>query len=52
MTYELAGPNTYTYKELGQTMCNYLGIPRMPFDDSGESVHASILQSGTLVRLE
>ena len=29
MTYELAGPNTYTYKELLQTMCNYLGIRRV-----------------------
>ena len=29
MTYELAGPNTYTYKELLQTMCNYLGIRRI-----------------------
>ena len=29
MTYELAGPNTYTYKELVQTMCNYLGIRRV-----------------------
>ena len=28
-TYELAGPNTYTYKELLQTMCNYLGIRRI-----------------------
>lgn len=29
MTYELAGPNTYTYKELLQTMCNYLDIWRV-----------------------
>ena len=29
MTYELAGPNTYTYKELLQTMCDYLGIRRI-----------------------
>jgi uncharacterized protein YbjT (DUF2867 family) len=29
MTYELAGPNTYTYKELLQTMCNYLDIRRV-----------------------
>jgi len=29
MTYELAGPDTYTYKELLQTMCNYLGIRRV-----------------------
>jgi len=29
MTYELAGPNTYTYKELLQTTCNYLGIRRV-----------------------
>jgi NADH dehydrogenase len=29
MTYELAGADTYTYKELLQTMCNYLGIRRI-----------------------
>ena len=29
MTYELAGPDTYTYKELLQTMCNYLAIRRV-----------------------
>jgi uncharacterized protein YbjT (DUF2867 family) len=29
MTYELAGPNTYIYKEFLQTMCNYLGIRRV-----------------------
>lgn len=29
MTYELAGPNIYTYKELLQTMCNYLDIWRV-----------------------
>jgi uncharacterized protein YbjT (DUF2867 family) len=29
MTYELAGPNTYTYKELLQTICNYLDIRRV-----------------------
>jgi uncharacterized protein YbjT (DUF2867 family) len=29
MTYELAGPNTYTYKELLQTLCNYLDIRRV-----------------------
>jgi uncharacterized protein YbjT (DUF2867 family) len=29
MTYELAGPSRYTYKELLQTMCNYLGIRRV-----------------------
>jgi uncharacterized protein YbjT (DUF2867 family) len=29
ITYELAGPNTYTYKELLQTMCNYLHIRRV-----------------------
>jgi uncharacterized protein YbjT (DUF2867 family) len=29
MTYELAGPNTYTYKQLLQTMCNYLHIRRV-----------------------
>ncbi|MEH2519994.1 uncharacterized protein YbjT (DUF2867 family) [Bradyrhizobium sp. AZCC 1610] len=29
MIYELAGPNTYTYKELLQTICNYLDIRRV-----------------------
>ncbi|XSC43101.1 complex I NDUFA9 subunit family protein [Bradyrhizobium sp. RDT10] len=29
MTYELAGPHTYTYKELLQTICNYLHIRRV-----------------------
>jgi uncharacterized protein YbjT (DUF2867 family) len=29
ITYELAGPNTYTYKELLQTMCNDLDIRRV-----------------------
>jgi uncharacterized protein YbjT (DUF2867 family) len=29
MTYELAGPNIYTYKELLQTICNYLHIRRV-----------------------
>ena len=29
MTYELAGPNTYTYKELLQTICNHLDIRRV-----------------------
>jgi uncharacterized protein YbjT (DUF2867 family) len=29
MTYELAGPNTYTYKELLQTMCHYLDFRRV-----------------------
>ena len=28
MTYELAGPDVYTYKELLQTICNNLGIRR------------------------
>ncbi len=29
MTYELAGPSRYTYKELLQTICSYLGIRRV-----------------------
>jgi uncharacterized protein YbjT (DUF2867 family) len=29
MTYELAGPNTYTYKELLETICNHLAIRRV-----------------------
>jgi uncharacterized protein YbjT (DUF2867 family) len=29
MTYELAGPNTYTYKELLRTICHYLEIRRV-----------------------
>jgi uncharacterized protein YbjT (DUF2867 family) len=29
MTYELAGPNTYTYKELLETMCHHLVIRRV-----------------------
>ena len=29
MTYELAGPNTYTYKQLLETMCHHLAIRRV-----------------------
>lgn len=29
MIYELAGPNTYTYRELLQAICNYLNIRRV-----------------------
>jgi NADH dehydrogenase len=29
MTYELGGPNTYTYKELLQTLCDYLEVRRV-----------------------